>query len=120
MTNYIIDPAWVYWANVLGVLKKVFAFVAVLSAITAIGALIAKLAINEIDDSCGHHLARKIFRVMFPIALLFIASAIFIPATETIIAMKVAELATRENVALSVDAIKSVVDYIVDAIKILK
>lgn len=48
------------------------------------------------------------------------AAAIFIPDATTLIEMKVTELVTRNNIELSGDAIKSAVDYIVDAIKSLK
>lgn len=44
-------------------------------------------------------------------------ACVFIPSQDTLIAMKVAELATKENAAITLDAIKDIVDYVLSAIE---
>lgn len=121
MNNYIIDPAWVYWINVCGTLKYVSIGVAAVAGIALVAALCV-MAENAGYDSLdkGYRLARKAFLISLPALLVFLGAAIFIPSTKLLMEMEVAKLATRENIELSVDALKSVVDYIVEAIKSVK
>ncbi len=54
------------------------------------------------------------------IAIVSILMLTFLPNKETMIEMAVAKYATRDNVAWSVDQIKSIVDYIVQAMQSIK
>ena len=54
------------------------------------------------------------------IAIVSILMLTFLPDKETMIEMAVAKYATRDNVAWSVDQIKSIVDYIVQAMQSIK
>lgn len=54
------------------------------------------------------------------IAIVSILMLTFLPDKETMIEMTVAKYATRDNVAWSVDQIKSIVDYIVQAMQSIK
>lgn len=122
MTNYIIDPAWIYWANICEAVKTMFIVIAVLSASVLVALLIATVADELVFDDVDADYAKikKLIRFVIPVTLLSTAAAIFIPDATTLIEMKVTELVTRNSIELSGDAIKSVVDYIVDAIKSLK
>lgn len=121
MTNYIIDPAWVYWANVCDAIKTIFVVIAVLSVFTIAIPLFCVFLEKVMGDAAQDYaIIGKICRFTIPIMLFATAAAIFIPDATTLIEMKVTELVTRNNIELSGDAIKSVVDYIVDAIKSLK
>ena len=122
MNNYIIDPAWIYWVNICEAVKIVFITIAVLSACVLAAFLIIpfvdKLVFDDVD--ADHAKAKKFIRFVIPVTLLSTAAAIFIPDATTLIGMKVTELIHQSNIDLSADALKSVVDYIVDAIKSLK
>ena len=122
MTNYIIDPAWIYWANMCEAFKIMSTVVAALSACVLVALLIATFADELVygDVDTDYAKIKKLIRFVIPVTLLSTAAAIFIPDATTLIEMKVAELVTRNNIEFSGDAIKSVVDYIVDAIKSLK
>ena len=122
MTNYIIDPAWIYWANMCEAFKIMSTVVAALSACVLVALLIATFADELVygDVDADYAKIKKLIRFVIPVTLLSTAAAIFIPDATTLIEMKVAELVTRNNIEFSGDAIKSVVDYIVDAIKSLK
>lgn len=121
MTNYIIDPAWVYWASVCDAIKTTFEVIAVLSVFTIATPLLFVLLEKVMgEDTRDYAIVGKIRRFTIPIMLFATAAAIFIPDATTLIEMKVTELVTRNNIELSGDAIKSVVDYIVDAIKSIK
>ena len=53
-------------------------------------------------------------------SLIICAIAIFLPSKETLISMMIAKYATKENLGMTVEGIKSAVDYIMDAIKEIK
>ena len=122
MNNYIIDPAWIYWVNICEAVKIVFIVIAALSTSVLAALLIVafadKLVFDDVDADCAK--TKKFIRFVIPVTLLSTAAAIFIPNATTLIGMKVTELITQSNIDLSADALKSVVDYIVDAIKSLK
>ncbi len=54
------------------------------------------------------------------IAIVSILMLTFLPDKQTMIEIAVAKYATRDNVAWSVDQIKSIVDYIVQAMQSIK
>lgn len=54
------------------------------------------------------------------ISIISILMLTFLPDKETMIEIAVAKYATRDNVAWSVDQIKSIVDYIVQAMQSIK
>lgn len=119
--TYIINPSWVYWLNVLNVIHITAAIVAVLSGIFCGGLIIALLFTYE--DYVGTDTYTKLQRVTKIFSIVFITTllgAIFIPSSETMLTMKIAELATKENVSLTVQQLEEIVDYIIEAIKSLK
>lgn len=121
MNTYIIDPMWIYWINVCGALKGVAIGIAIVAVSAMVIALIgmAENARYGVEDK-DYRSARKVFWISLPILLVFTFAAIFIPSTKLLMEMEVAKLATRENIELSVDALKSVVDYIAETIKSIK
>lgn len=121
MNTYIIDPMWIYWINVCDALKGVSIGIAVLAAIALVIAMVcmAENAKYGVEDK-DYLSSRKAFLISLPICLFFTMASIFIPSTKTLIEMAVAKLATQENIELSVDALKFVVDYIVETIKSIK
>ena len=55
--------------------------------------------------------------IIFTISVL---GAVFIPTEETMLKILIAKYATHENLSITVDGIKSAVDYIINAIKEIK
>lgn len=119
--TYIISPSWVYWLNVLNTVHIIADIIAVLSGIGS-AALIFGLILMY-DDYVGTDTYTQLWRAAKILSIIFITTvlgAIFIPSSETMLTMKIAELATKENVSLTVQQLKEIVDYIIEAIKSLK
>jgi hypothetical protein len=114
--DYIIDPMWFYWLHVI---SGVQIFVWVLGMFAILGAVIAVIGWGvetEFDDDRAAGWRKVCARCCIAaIPLTFIA--IFIPSRETMISMMVAKYTTYSNAQLTVDAIKSAVDYIVQAMQ---
>ncbi len=108
MNEYIINPAWFYWANIANGLKIVALIGAMIGMIACIFCIIAVL---EKDDDY-----LKPLRIVIACTTVCIIAAVFIPTKETLIEMQIAKYATWENAEWTIDAIKDAVDYIVDAI----
>lgn len=121
--NYIINPSWFYWLNVIDTVRGflwptwVISLCAII--IAAIAIVINKWLIDEtswkatIDENKKH--LKMWTHILIPSIATFsicTIALIFIPAKDTLVEMMIAEYATYENMELSVDAIKSAVDYI--------
>lgn len=129
MTNYIINPSWFYWINVVDGLRFVATFVVILLGITAaVVSLVYGVNMKMIEDypaSCeGEKRAnvqlKKIMPILWVVWIASVLVLIFIPSKDTLITMMVAKYATYENAGLTVDALKSAIDYVVQAIQSLK
>ena len=68
-------------------------------------------------DWSNYLLAKKFVKILFPITIVFLIISILIPSKETLISMMIAKYATKENLGMTVEGIKSAVDYIMNAIK---
>jgi len=121
MTNYIIDPQIFYWINILGILQTVFGIFGGIFAAISIG-----LACGWIYNACqakyyDNKYYMKIFKKWTIISgvsgLIMLVASIFIPGRTTSIEMLIAKTATFDNVNWSVQQIKDIVDYIIQAIK---
>ena len=109
--TYIINPSWVYWLTVLDGLKVAAVATGILgliiTVILGIGFLIE-------DDT---HLIPKLLKITIPIMIVCLLLGIFIPSQETMIMMKAAELATKENIQYTSQQLKELIDYIIIAVK---
>lgn len=127
--NYIINPSWFYWLGVVNSMRG-FMLVAFIVSIIIIGvALIIIPAgvkiIQDYPNMCdGERKAVRFFTKALKVAIgvcvvggLFL---VFVPSKETLIEMMVAKQATYENAIWTLDALKSAVDYVVQAIRSLK
>lgn len=119
--DYIVNPMWVYWINVLGDAKIVCCILAVLSGI-ALGISIAEAIDNKQygEKDNDYKTARSCVRVFAPIFIVTFIVALFAPSTKVMIEMLIARYATKQNVEIGIDAIKSATDYVIEAIKSLK
>lgn len=120
--NYIINPAWFYWLSVCNNLKTVLLVMAILMFLPTIGFFVdacVNAECNGWDDEDAQKSIKSCKRWFIISIVLFVLFA-FVPSKNTLIEMQVARFATYENAAWTLDAVKSAVDYIVEAIKSLK
>lgn len=116
--NYIIDPMWFYWMSVADNLLVTCAVIGGLFGILSMvfGAiLITNMEYGPNYDD--YKKAKKALKVFMPLSILFILLSVFIPSKEILIEMQIAKFATYENAEWTIDAIKGLVDYIVEAMK---
>lgn len=119
--DYIINPAWVYWINVLSGLKIAFVCFAVLLAFAIVMEVIVAAENRGFGaDDKDYIAAKTMLKHTAPFFVVFLLAAVFIPSKQTMLQMMVARLATRQNIELTVDGLKSVVDYIAETVKSLK
>ena len=127
--NYIINPSWFYWLGVVESMRHfmVAAFIVSIVVVVASAIIIpvGMHMIREFPDMSDDE--RKI--VQFFTKALKIASGVlaisglvlvFVPSKETLIEMMIAKQATYENATWTLDALKSAVDYVIQAIQSLK
>ena len=127
--NYIINPSWFYWLGVVNSMRG-FMLVAFVVAIIIVGVSLIVIPVNVklIQDypsiSDDERKVVRFFTRALKVAIgVCVASGlflVFVPSKETLIEMMIAKQATYENATWTVDALKSAVDYIVQAIQSLK
>ena len=126
--SYIINPMWFYWISVVDGIKGACIALLIFSVVAvAILAIIIEMDFKSRyelhyiemsdEDILTYERLSKMLKIC--IAILFVSGLglIFIPSKDTLIEMQIAKYATYENAELSVESIKSAVDYIVNAIK---
>lgn len=126
--DYIINPMWFYWINVLdavhtvfGILTFILGFACITLIIIMIMTKFAACEENERDsDWKAFCSCKKILKSMIPITILIAIITAFIPSKETILTMMIAKYATKENLSFTIDTVKQAVDYIIDAYAKLK
>lgn len=127
--NYIINPSWFYWLGVVHSMRG-FMLTAFIVSIIIIGVALIIIPVNVklIRDypsiSDDERKVVRFFTKAMKVAIgMCIASGlflVFVPSKETLIEMMIAKQATYENATWTVDALKSAVDYVVQAIQSLK
>lgn len=118
MNNYIINPSIFYWMNVLDSVRGVAAVTLLISVACLIIALILYFVdgVEEEEEDEPTKQYRKLIFISGIVIVISIIITIFIPDKRTSIEMLIARTATYENAQLTVQGIKEVVDYIVQAI----
>lgn len=127
--NYIINPSWFYWLGVVNSMRG-FILVAFIVAVTIIGVALIVIPVNvkliqdypsiSDDERKAVRFFTKALKVSIGVCVVGGLFLIFVPSKETLIEMMVAKQATYENATWTVDALKSAVDYVVQAIQSLK
>ena len=116
--TYIIDPRWFYWLGVMDALQDVVFVSLLLSTLIFCTALLVYfINLGSFHDDSDVKVTKKIMMLSLPFLVISALLYLFLPSKDTMIEMQVAKLATYENAEWTVDAIKSAVDYIVEAIK---
>lgn len=123
MENYVINPQVFYWINVLDALQTAFAIIGAAFATGFVYLAIAWIY-NAIEAERGYksnEIYMKVCRtwaiVIGVVGFVLIIVSIFIPGRTTSIEMLIAKTATFDNVNWTVQQVKDVVDYVVNAIK---
>ena len=123
MANYIIDPQVFYWLNVFAILQTVLGILGGACIIAffclMVGWIYNSCAVKDgYDSNLSYMKACKRWAIITGIVGFVLATAaIFIPGRTTSIEMMIAKAATFDNVNWTVQQVKDVVDYIVQAIK---
>lgn len=134
--DYIVNPSWFYWLNTIEAFRIIFFGILVCLILASVVILIAlALAFFEGKDYKDHLdedgnptdpdwktylMTKKLAKIILPITIVFAIITAFIPSKETIISMMIAKYATKTNVNMTIEGIKSVVDYIINAMKEIK
>jgi hypothetical protein len=112
MSEYIIDPSWFYWTSVFQGIKVLLLIIGVTGTLgLGIGTGVALLDIewDELKKS-------KLYWVGWIVSLLALVGGLFAPSKEVMMQMMVARYLTHENIAYSVETIKEIADYILQAV----
>lgn len=120
--DYIINPMWFYWLQIIDSLRTVCVLFAVFSSIacTIIWCIACyELSYSNPEDE-DYRRYKRIAVILTPVTVFFILCIIFLPSKNTMIEMQIARYATRQNVEFGIDAIKSATDYVIQAIQQLK
>lgn len=118
--DYIINPSWFYWINVVQSAKILSAVACGISLIAMVILLAAWITERDCWDDDDERTFKRMFRSVVVAAVVFTLLTVFIPTRNMLIEMQVARFATYSNAEWTVDAIKSAVDYVIDAIQSLK
>ena len=117
--SYIINPSVFYW---IGVAESIETAAAVFLAVSTV-ALICMYIAYFVDGEFWEEKGMKRFKTVRVFAFIIFAvsflAVIFAPSKTTLIEMTVAKYATYDNAEWTIDAVKSLVDYIVESIKTL-
>lgn len=123
MNEYIVDPKWFYFVDVIYDFEIALLFIGVLSLV--VFTLFVGIQASIVQDTFSEkEKVREIARLqramkLFAIPAVCILLVIFLPAKETMYEMMIAKYITHENISFSVEAVKSAVDYIVEALKVV-
>lgn len=127
--NYIINPSWFYWLGVVESMRGFMLAVFIVS-IVGIGAALIIIPVDvkliqDYPDVCDFEkktvqFFTKALKVAIGVCIVTVLFLVFVPSKETLIEMMIAKQATYENATWTVDALKSAVDYVVQAIQSLK
>ena len=116
--NYIVDPSWVYWMNISNVMKWMCLIIGGAGLVVMFIAL--PICYGDAYDKEDYKAIHKWAIPVVSVSAFLILAGVFLPSKETLITMKVAELATKENISLTANQLKEIVDYIINVIKELK
>lgn len=121
----IIKPMDLYWVGTLDAVDTFSLILAVLCGLAFVGLVCGVIynadMMERCDENKRYYRICKVWAIVCGILFLVFAMAvIFIPGKTTMIEMMIAKYATYENVKLTADGIKEVVDYTIDAISKMK
>lgn len=130
MNDFIVDPMFFYWLNVVGGIKMFFIFSAFIFSIGIVIYITGIYTCKSEEEyqryvnnkkihykDLLHKNYQKHIIILTIISAFFVFSAILMPTKETLIQMKVAEQVTYSNIDKAEIKIKECVDYIFKKVK---
>ena len=127
--NYIINPSWFYWLGVVESMRHFMVAAFIVSiAVVVVSAIIIPMNISMIrefpdfsdDERKTVQFFTKALKIAIGVLVISGLVLVFVPSKETLIEMMIAKQATYENATWTLDALKSAVDYVIQAIQSLK
>lgn len=115
--NYIINPMWFYWINVADELRCIAVIALVLSGLAMLTFAVIALVNSDWKEDGEFQFAIKMLKKTIVIFVVSCIALVFLPSKDTLIEMQIARYVTKENAELTIDAIKTAVDYIIQAIQ---
>lgn len=114
MNGYIIEPMWFYWVKALDNIYGIAIVVSVLGLIaTATCFMMAQDCYSDEEEKMW----RKRTGASFVVTVLAVIMVVFVPSSDTLIKMKLAEFGTYENVTTVIETIENMTDKIIEQIK---
>lgn len=107
MNDYIINPSFFYWANVVDALIVVMA---IMSLVGIVASALWAASLWEDDKRTGKAI------VALVISLLVGVAAMFIPSKKAMIEMEIARNVTKSNIINMKKDVKDISDYIFEKI----
>ena len=115
--NYVINPMIFYWLQVVDV---VWTLAVVVMIVCALLVMLMTFATVDCFNDEESKRCKRIRKIAIVIGLCCLTVMIFCPNKDTILAMLISKLATKDNVNLTLSGIKEAVDYIIKASKAIK
>ena len=112
--TYMISPMWFYWISVINNVIVAFQVVAFISGIVLLCCILF-IIFTECEEE-KNNIISSIIKLIVPVFVISVFGIILIPTRDVLIEMQVAKFVTTENAQWTLDAIKSAVDYIIQAI----
>lgn len=118
--DYIINPMWFYWLQIVDSIQGLCGVIAILSGVIGVIMIVFYIA-SEVDGCTYEEDSRKRLKGLIkPLAVCFIIAitvAVFIPSKQTLIEMEIAKHATYSNVESIKEQITDAADYILDRLE---
>ena len=127
--NYIINPSWFYWLGVVESIRHFMVAAFIVSIVVVVAsAIIVPVNMRMIrdfpemsdDERKTVQFFTKALKIAIGVLVISGLVLVFVPSKETLIEMMIAKQATYENATWTLDALKSAVDYVIQAIQSLK
>lgn len=132
MNDFIVDPMFFYWLNVVGGIKEIFTIFAIIFSISTMiyifYVFIEDIIENIIETESiitktkknspkKHKKHKKHIIITAIVSIFFISTSILIPTKETLIQMEIAKQVTYSNIDKAEIKIKECIDYIFKKVK---
>lgn len=114
--DYIINPMWFYWLQVVDDGKFLAGVVGIIGGIIATAIWLWAVGSGEVGIDEGKRIAKVAKRYVIIFCLVFIIG-IFIPSKQTLIEMEIAKHATYSNIKSIKEQITDAADYILDKLE---
>lgn len=127
--NYIINPSWFYWLGVVESMRHFMVAAFIVSiVVVVVSAIIIPMNMSMIhefpdisdDERKTVQFFTKALKIAIGVLIISGLVLVFVPSKETLIEMMISKQATYENATWTLDALKSAVDYVIQAIQSLK